>query len=78
MIKYLWLLEQREEHYVLDEVDKFVVSAENEERARFITTENPGDEGPSPWKDPGRSTCKKIGIAFDLEEKIIIRDKPGF
>ncbi len=76
MKKYIWVVEQIGYGFIfdtfnLDKGHKFVVSAENEEKARSIAAEHSGAEGADYWKDPKKSSCKKIGIAFDLEMDLI-------
>lgn len=77
MEKYIWMLKETEDRYNVDEVHKFVVMAEDEEKARSVAAEDAMDEGANFWKDPKKSSCKKIGIAFDLEMDIISKEVIG-
>ena len=78
MEKYIWVLEEIEYKRIIDETYKIVVSAADEEKARSIAAKYARDEGADFWKDPKKSSCKKIGIAFNLEMDLISESAIGF
>jgi hypothetical protein len=50
----------------------FVVRAETTEKARWLCSLNPGEEGPKTWVNPEYSTCEEILPTG--EEGIILED----
>ncbi len=76
----LWILAARTETNIkndpfipwYDKMFGIVVRAENEEIARYIASENNGEEKPEAWLNEDYSTCEEI--LSDGEEMVILRD----
>lgn len=66
----LWLLELIECSR-LDIVDKLVVRASSEGRARALASEQCGDEGPSVWFNSNQTTCHALRMTGT--ERVLVR-----
>ena len=73
-MRYLYLVKINEEDgsmlFPYDKASGFVVCTEHEADARGYCAEACGDEGEEPWTDPKRSTCVRIGVAFEPSDAI--------
>jgi hypothetical protein len=61
--KRFWIIRPRskdDEEIGYDCAQEFVVRARNEEQARKLASEDPGDEGAEFWLDKKRSACLEI------------------